>query len=539
MKRLFVLFAVLSAFITTNAQVMSTYRVGDYYNDGMKEGIVFEVTSGGKKGKILSIDQSPLLPWTVCTADMSRLVGAKSQNDGQYNQKVVEAIEDWQLKYPAFDWCASLGEGWYLPSKEELKSIYKNRELLNTQLTDKIVYSWSSTESDTPAETGEACAWVVNLQTVYYTSKNLVQPVRAIATFDTTQPVEVTGETYGLGDYYDDGVKQGVVFEVDYLGKRGKIVSMVCMNSLKWSSSDTEVMNFIGVTGKSIGKYNMWQIKERPNGTEVYPLHDICNNLAPGWYIPALDEMEKIMSMKGLLELNLPYRLENIYWTSTEKKGLTEEQAAMEVYRQQGKLVNSRGSKKHSNSVVFVSMFDSSKPAAKPKEKKYKVGDYYNDGKKEGVVFHVTEDGLHGKIVSMTALEKVDWASKSEGEKIIGAHDMADGDKNMEVVKSIEGWKDNYPIFKWCSDLGEGWYLPSVQELYKIYYNRSFINSKLASPINDGLYWSSTEQREVNKFGFPTADIVLMNDNNSSVGAFKKSSDRGPGTTRARAIAVF
>ena len=130
MKRLFVLFALLSAFITTDAQVRSTYIVGDYYNDGMKEGIVFEVTSGGKKGKIMSIDQSPLLPWTVCTADMSRLVGAKSQNDGQYNQKVVEAIEDWQLKYPAFDWCAQLGEGWYLPSKEELKSIYKNRKLL-------------------------------------------------------------------------------------------------------------------------------------------------------------------------------------------------------------------------------------------------------------------------------------------------------------------------------------------------------------------------------------------------------------------------
>ena len=49
MKRLFVLLALMSAFITTDAQVRSTYRVGDYYNDGMKEGIVFEVTSGGKE----------------------------------------------------------------------------------------------------------------------------------------------------------------------------------------------------------------------------------------------------------------------------------------------------------------------------------------------------------------------------------------------------------------------------------------------------------------------------------------------------------
>lgn len=78
MKRLFVFFAVITAFFTANAQVRSTYRVGDYYNDGMKEGIVFEVTSGGKKGKIMSLNQSPLLPWTVCTADVSRLIGTKS-----------------------------------------------------------------------------------------------------------------------------------------------------------------------------------------------------------------------------------------------------------------------------------------------------------------------------------------------------------------------------------------------------------------------------------------------------------------------------
>lgn len=530
MKRLFVLLALLSAFFTTNAQVRSTYRVGDYYNDGMKEGIVFEVTSGGKKGKIMSLNQSPLLPWTVCTADVSRLIGAKSQNDGQYNQRVVEAIEDWQLKYPAFDWCAQLGEGWYLPSKEELKSIYKNRKLLNTQLIDKIGYSWSSTESDTPSEKGAACAWVVNLQTVYYTSKNLVQPVRAIAAFDTTDPVQVTGEKYGLGDYYDDGVKQGVVFEVDYFGKRGKIISMVTFDNLLWSSSFSEARTFIGADGPTIGKYNMWQIMERPNWSEAYPIHDICNTYGYGWYIPSLDEMKTILSHKYLLEMNLQYRLDDVFWTSTETYGHNKEQAAMVVYLKD-KLYSLGAIKSHSNKIVLVSMFDSTKPTVKPKKKKYKVGDYYNDGIKEGVVYHVTDDGLHGKIVSMTESKAYVWACESEADKIVRANDKADGAKNMKVVQSLDGWKEKYPLFKWCADLGDGWYLPSAQELYKIKYNANLINPKLATPIDiKAFYWSSTEQKSVNKFGFSTASIVY----GTSMGEAKKSSEY-----RARAIAVF
>ena len=31
----------------------------------------------------------------------------------------------------------------------------------------------------------------------------------------------------------------------------------------------------------------------------------------------------------------------------------------------------------------------------------YQVGDYYNDGVKDGIVFEVSEGGMHGKIISM------------------------------------------------------------------------------------------------------------------------------------------
>ena len=44
--------------------------------------------------------------------------------------------------------------------------------------------------------------------------------------------------------------------------------------------------------------------------------------------------------------------------------------------------------------------------------KTYKVGDYYDDGAKQGVVFEVTPDGKHGKIVSLTeSSEALQWTS--------------------------------------------------------------------------------------------------------------------------------
>ena len=139
----------------------------------------------------------------------------------------------------------------------------------------------------------------------------------------------------------------------------------------------------------------------------------------------------------------------------------------------------------------------------------YKVGDYYNDGTKEGVVFEVTADGMHGKIVSMT--QSSDWwewtSDKTELKRLIGADSKTDGTYNMAKVKAVANWQEKYPAFKWCADLGEGWYLPSIEELKKftlddaIYdtVNRSLTSKggeKLFNRGNWGMYWSSTEVNE-------------------------------------------
>ncbi|MBQ6869578.1 MAG: hypothetical protein IJO17_03845, partial [Alistipes sp.] len=127
------------------------YAVGDYYNDGVKEGVVFEIWGNGNSGKIVSMKQSAeKLQWSSDGAERKKLIGADSETDGALNMAVVKAISGWESKYPAFKWCADLGEGWYLPAKEELLTIYNNKTAIDANLTEKIVtnYHWSSTEDD-------------------------------------------------------------------------------------------------------------------------------------------------------------------------------------------------------------------------------------------------------------------------------------------------------------------------------------------------------------------------------------------------------
>ena len=136
----------------------------------------------------------------------------------------------------------------------------------------------------------------------------------------------------------------------------------------------------------------------------------------------------------------------------------------------------------------------------------YKIGDYYDDGKKQGVVFEVSADGQHGKIVSLTE-SCVVWSSDvNEYNRLIGADDKYNGAKNMAKVMQIKGWRNKYPVFSWCADLGEGWYLPAIEELktftlddtIRNAVNRTLVTkgAKLTNKGEWDYYWSSTEDDE-------------------------------------------
>jgi len=133
----------------------------------------------------------------------------------------------------------------------------------------------------------------------------------------------------------------------------------------------------------------------------------------------------------------------------------------------------------------------------------YKIGDYYNENDKQGVVFEVTADGRHGKIVSLDKAE-LGWCTDEQYEEGIklGLTYEKDGKANTDEVME-RGDSDQYPAFVWCRNKGADWYLPAKNELKAIYNNKSKINSTLAeynAEKIEGLYWSSTENEDNPEF---------------------------------------
>lgn len=181
------------------------YKVGDYYDDGVKRGVVFEVSQDGRHGKILSLVQT-CLPWAADKNFGSlfhrdnpakQFHGLTDEQNGMNNQMAIAQIANWQEKYPAFAWCANLGTGWYLPAIEELKLFTTNdrvHEAVNCTLYAKggmpldkkgtFSWYWSSTEENKQFKS-QFCAWHVYMSYGYtnLSRKYSDNYVRAVSAF--------------------------------------------------------------------------------------------------------------------------------------------------------------------------------------------------------------------------------------------------------------------------------------------------------------------------------------------------------------------
>ncbi len=326
------------------------YRVGDYYNEGGVEGVVFSVSADGRSGKIVSMKQiegsyKQLMGWTEDEAEQKKFIGATSKTDGMANMAVVSKIAGWKEKYPPFAWCAALGSAWYLPAIDEAAEFALKPEVhvavsatLSKHGGDPLLKSddWylSSTEENKKDDNGQYCCYYVimsqNRTRAGYKSYPY-RTIRAVAAFGNTfshsAPTYTPSQSgvtlpsskvYRVGDYYNEGGVEGVVFSVSADGRSGKIVSRNCSPSeLQWAVG-SEQQKFIGATDAYDGAKNMAVVQRISGWQQKYPIFAWCASLGSGWYPPAKEEMAEIRSNRAKIESKLSRSLGVYFWTSTE-----------------------------------------------------------------------------------------------------------------------------------------------------------------------------------------------------------------------------
>lgn len=94
-------------------------RIGDLYNRGGLRGVVINVDASGRHGLIMSLNKHHC-QWYQGSSDVR--TGARDPFNGKINQDYV-LNHYGSYHYPAFGWCESLGEGWYLPAIGELRPL--------------------------------------------------------------------------------------------------------------------------------------------------------------------------------------------------------------------------------------------------------------------------------------------------------------------------------------------------------------------------------------------------------------------------------
>lgn len=78
----------------------------------------------------------------------------------------------------------------------------------------------------------------------------------------------------------------------------------------------------------------------------------------------------------------------------------------------------------------------------------YEIGDYYENGFVKGIVIYIDSEGKSGTVVSLDETEAI-WSYKYEEPM---ASFPQTGRYNTDCVYNMEGWRENYPGFLWCSE---------------------------------------------------------------------------------------
>lgn len=122
------------------------------------------------------------------------------------------------------------------------------------------------------------------------------------------------------------------------------------------------------------------------------------------------------------------------------------------------------------------------------------IGDIIDIGGVKSIVFQVDDSGCHGKAMAVKPLRGVKnmWCNDSKlAASMPSTTNESDGLSNTNAI--IEYGKSHhalssFPVYEWCSKLGDGWYVPSLKEL------EDFVNFWIGN--NQVLDWDAEEETE-------------------------------------------
>jgi hypothetical protein len=143
---------------------------------------------------------------------------------------------------------------------------------------------------------------------------------------------------------------------------------------------------------------------------------------------------------------------------------------------------------------------------------------YLGEAFNGGIIYYLYKgsDGLeHGLIVALTESTAA-WQTSGS---LVNANRTEDGAYNTNLMT-------NSPAKTYIQTLGAGWYLPSIDELGLLYYNRYSAQKGLRAGVNTLLsnlasYWSSNENTATNACIFSFSDGYQINNSKTNITALR------------------
>jgi hypothetical protein len=327
--------------------------------------------------------------------------------------------------------CNELGKGWRLPTFTELLLMYKNKDKIGGFMGD--VY-WSSSHFLTTDQFTTGRLWIINffdnIERVSdknyneWSRWNLKNHVRAVRSTNVNNSKPLKN-IITFDDANPDLHIYKVLWHDDIVGKP------IIIDNLEVAQLDLE--------------YGMdW------NNAKL-----ACSNLGEGWRLPTKDELFFLYNNKAKVSNLTKYR----YWSSTEGDSFH----AWSINFTWGESYTN-----HKNDEIQIRAVRSKSSKSILTTNSNSLGIKFDDNLKEGMF------SKEGKFNYNTVTSIIDKPFKIS---------------NLEVAQkdfpNLLNWKD---AIEACAKLGDGWRLPTKDELNILLKNKDKIGG-----FAIGFYWSSSE----------------------------------------------